>query len=93
MGGSPVNATVKFGGAVFSERTDWRDLVRRPYIFLYRPFERDLDAASALGALAEALRDTPMEVALGNAAIEVIEQGDEAAMDAVLSAGWEKAPN
>lgn len=91
-GAGPVTASIEFGGAVFDERTDWRDVVRHPYLFLYRPFERDLDAASALGALAEALRGTPLEVALGDAALEVIEQGDEIAMEAVFSTAWEKAP-
>jgi hypothetical protein len=55
--------------------------------------EKDLDIQSALGALAEALRGTPMATALGDAALEVIERGNPREMDAVRAAGWELAPN
>jgi hypothetical protein len=88
-----MKASIEFGGAVFNERTNWKDLVRHPYGFLTGPGERDLDAASALGALAEALKGTQLEAGLADAALEVIEQGDARTMESVVAAGWERAPN
>jgi hypothetical protein len=88
-----MRQVIEFGGTTFTDDTDWRGLVRHPYGFLRGPFERDLDAASALGALAEALRGTSMESQLADAALEVIEQGSEPTMDSMVAAGWENAPN
>lgn len=84
-----MKASVAYCGVVYDETTDWRDLVAHPS---YKGLEKDLDIQSALGALAEALRGTPMAIALGDAALEVIEHGDPRMMDTVRAAGWEHAP-
>jgi hypothetical protein len=47
----------------------------------------------ALGELTERLRGTPMELALGDAALEIIEHCNEDEMEIVRSTPWAKAPN
>lgn len=81
--------SIRYCGTTYDETTDWRSLIEHPSYGL----ERDLDLQSAFGALAEALRGTPMATGLADAALEVIERGtDEAVMDGVAAAGWEDAP-
>lgn len=84
-----MTASVSYCGVVYDATTDWRDLIAHPS---YKGLEKDLDIQSTLGALAEALRGTPMAIAFGDAALEVIERGDLRNMDTVRAAGWERAP-
>lgn len=85
-----MTASVVYCGVVYDQATNWRDLLAQPS---YNGLEKDLDIQSAFGALAQALRGTPLATALGDAALDVIEHGSLREMEAVRAAGWELAPN
>ena len=87
-----MSSKVEFWGDTYDEHTDWRGLVARGY-FGHGWEAKWADAATAFGELAEALVGTPMAIALADAALEVIEHGDNEAMHGIESAGWGKAPN
>jgi hypothetical protein len=85
-----VTDSVEYCGVIYDRSTDWRSFVAHTP---YQGLEKRLDIQSALGALAEALQGTPMEIGLADAALEIIEHGAEDKMKRVESAGWAKAPN
>ncbi len=85
-----MSEAITYYGVTYDEKTDWRELIAHPS---YEGFEKDLSLHDQLGALSEALRGTPMEIGLADAAMEVIERGHDSEMNIVSAAGWRKAPN
>lgn len=89
-----MTVAVTHFGVVYDEHTNWREFLRHvPARGLNVDRHVGLSVPDAIGELSEALRGTPMQVALADAALEVVENGPIDAMDLVESAGWEKAPN
>lgn len=90
--------SISYFGVTYDANTDWRAFLRNvlsggAYAGLNIDRHVGLSVPNALGELSETLRGTPMEIGLANAALEVIEHGDEEERLIVESAGWEKAPN
>lgn len=93
-----MSSAIEHFGVVYDEKTDWRAFLKDALsgsvyegLDIDRHFGQSLP--DALGELAEALRGTPMEIGLADAALEIIEGGNEEEMEIVRSAGWAKAPN
>jgi hypothetical protein len=83
---------------LYDENTDWRAFLRDAlHGSLYQGLQIDrhvgLSMPDALGALSEALQGTPMEIRLADAAMEIIERGNNEEMDTVSSTGWANAPD
>lgn len=93
-----MNNSVEYCGVVYDDRFNWRAYLTDALAGgVYRGLKLDrhfgLSLPAALGALSEALQGTAMEVGLADAALEIVERGDEHEMEVVRSIPWAKAPN
>lgn len=82
-------------GHVFDESTDWLTFVRTA---ANRPAEApglrdDVETSVALSALASECEGTPLETAMADAALTLIEKGTPSEMDVVRRLPYEKAPD
>lgn len=82
-------------GHVFDESTDWLEFLRTA---ANRPaaahgLRDDVETSIALSALASECEGTPLEEAMADAALKLIESGTQTEMDAVRRLPYEKAPN
>lgn len=80
---------------LFDESTDWlaflRSAANRPAAA--HGLRDDLETPIALSALASDCEGTPLEEALADAALKLIESGTRLEMDTVRRLPYEKAPN
>jgi hypothetical protein len=82
-------------GHVFDERTDWLEFLRKA---ANRPAEApglrcEVETSVGLSALASEIAGTPLETAMADAALKLIEKGTPKEMDVVRRLPYEKAPN
>jgi hypothetical protein len=86
---------IESNGHVFDEKTDWLEFLRTA---ANRPAEAtglrdDVETSVALSALASEMAGTPLETAMADAALTLIEKGTPKEMDTVRRLPYEKAPN
>ena len=93
-----MSNSVEYCGVVYDDRFNWHTYLTDVLAgSTYRGLELDrhlgLSLPDALGALSEALQGTVMAVGLADAALQIVERGDEHNIEVIRSIPWVKAPN
>ena len=90
-----MSGAVTYLGRTYGDDTNWLAVIREAARYSLGPswLRSDIDVASALAELAEQLKGTPAERALGEAALSLIESGTAPERAVVWQLPWERGAN